>query len=347
MTRTLAVVALLAGCGSDIGVTKQSVCDGVKQQGEDTVDQPFDVDGDGAFDAANPDCAATYAAIYLDCDDADPTIPADAEVMCNAIDDDCNAETPDGADRDGDGYSECDDCADSVAEVNPGAIEVGCNELDDDCNADTPDGVDADGDGATACSDCNDASTDIGPGASEVVCNGVDDDCNADTPDGADADGDGWTQCDECDDNNAGAYPGGTEICDNGVDDDCNGDIDDGCISDYTDTWTLDDALTYQCIWGLINIDFNRVLIEDAYPLVTVDALGSGSQPGQMTGSFTTSTQFTADLTVPGSCREVYTFEANFTSDTTIEGTFSAEFIGSSSACFDCTSQSWTFTGSR
>ncbi len=343
----LGLALLVAACGNDIGIAKQSACDGVLQEGEDTVDQPFDVDGDGAFDAANPDCAATYAAQFLDCDDADPSVPGDAEIACNGIDDDCLSETPDGDDLDGDGYDACEDCADSVVEVNPGAVEVACNELDDDCDEATPDGDDADGDGVTACSDCNDADTSVGPGATEAACNGVDDDCNPDTPDGADLDLDGWTQCDDCDDTSDIAYPGATEVCDNGADDDCDGDIDDGCVSDYTDTWDLDTTVAYQCIWGLISIDFDQVLIEDAYPSVTVNALGGGAQPGEMTGTFSSSTEFSAAQSVAGSCREVYTLEATFTSMTSFEGTFTAEFIGSSSACFDCTSQSWSVTGSR
>ncbi|MDP2312839.1 MAG: putative metal-binding motif-containing protein [Pseudomonadota bacterium] len=319
---------VLVACASDIGITKQAQCDAVLQQQEDTVDAPFDVDGDGAFDGANPDCAATYAAIDLDCDDADPEIrPGKPELECNGVDDDCDPATPDGEDVDADGYTACEDCADAVAEVSPGALEVACNSLDDDCDEATLDGADADGDGLTACTDCDD--TDAAVVGDFTV----------------DLDGDGWTQCNDCDDTDIDAFPGGSEVCDNAVDDDCNGLVDDGCVSDYTDTWSLDDTIAYTCTFGVVTMDFERVLITDAYPDVTVNSLGSGAQPGEMTGVFTSSTAFSAEQVVRGSCTEVYTFAAEFTSMTTFDGTFTADFVGS--GCFDCASQSWSFTGSR
>jgi hypothetical protein len=339
----------LLGCGSDIAVTKQSICDGVKQQGEDTVDQPFDVDGDAHYDAANPDCAATYAAQFLDCDDADPAIPADEETSCNGVDDDCNPDTPDGADVDGDGYDACEDCADSVAEVNPGAVEQACNDLDDDCDEATPDGDDADGDGALSCADCDDTDAAVAPGLTEVTCNGVDDDCDAATLDGDDLDGDGWTQCDDCDDTSASVHREATEICDNEIDDDCNGDVDDGCEPTYTDydgTWTLDEAVSYSCAWGNVVIDFDRLLVTDDSPDISVDPLGSGIQPGEMTGTFSSSTEFEADDVLAGTCTETYTITGTFTSMTTFEGTFTADYSGGT-WCLDCRAQTFDVTGSR
>lgn len=349
MTRSFFPVLplLLVACASDIGITKQSQCDGVLQQQEETVDAPFDVDGDGAFDGTNPDCAATYAEVDLDCNDADPDIrPGVAEVDCNGLDDDCDDATPDGDDIDADGFSACEDCADAEPEVNPGTLEVACNAIDDDCDATTSDGVDADGDGATACDDCNDSDTAVGPGATEVACNEVDDDCDIATLDGNDLDGDGWSQCDDCDDTDVGAFPGGTEVCDNEVDDNCDGDVDEGCVSDYTGTWTLDDTIAYSCTFGIVTIDFERVLVTDASPDITVNVLGSGAQPGEMDGTFTSSTDFSVEQVVRGSCTEVYTFEGSFTSLTSFEATFTAEFVGGS-GCFDCANQSWTVTGSR
>ncbi len=350
MTRAAGIALLgmlAAGCGSDIGLAKEARCDGVLQPQEDTVDQPFDMDEDGFFDASNPDCASTYGAAFLDCDDGDSTInPHEEELPCDGVDNDCSVDSPDGADLDLDGYTVCDDCADSVAAVNPGAVELTCNDLDDDCDAETLDGQDADADGASECVDCNDSDATVGPGATETPCNRIDDDCNPDTVDGEDGDLDGWSVCEDCNDVNPDAFPLGTEVCDNAIDDDCNGDIDEGCVSDYSDTWDLDANVSYSCIWGLINIDFDSVLVDDATPNITINSLG-GSQPGEMTGTFSSSTDFSTELVVPGSCRETYTFEGVFTSMNSFEASFTAAFTGSSSACFDCTSQSWTVTGSR
>jgi hypothetical protein len=368
------ILSALLGCGNDIGVTKQAQCDGLVQQQEATVDAPFDVDGDGAFDGTNPDCQATYAAADLDCDDADAAIhPGAAELACSGVDEDCDASTPDGADVDADGYTACEDCADSVATVNPGALEIACNDTDDDCDAATSDGADVDGDGYTACDDCADALFDINPGIVEVACNGTDDDCDPATRDGADIDidgdgnsactdcddsdasvvgdstvdrdADGWNECDDCDDTQSAAFPGGTEVCDTPLDEDCDGEVDDGCVSDYTGTWELDDTIAYSCTFGVVTIDFDRVLIEDSAPDVSVDALGSGAQPGTMDGTFSTATTFSTEQIVRGSCTEVYAFSATFTSANTFDGTFTADFVGS--GCFDCTDQTWTFTGSR
>ena len=103
---------LAAGCQEQINVTQTAMCDGVLEKGEDVVDGPFDKDGDGYFDANNPNCAETYAAANLDCADGDVTIhPGAAELKCNGVDDDCDASTGDGAgvDNDNDGVDQCTD----------------------------------------------------------------------------------------------------------------------------------------------------------------------------------------------------------------------------------------------
>lgn len=89
---------LLIACNNDTSFQQSATCDGALQQGEDTVDAPFDGDGDGYLDGANPDCVATYPAETLDCDDATADVsPGEAEVPCDGIDQDCDEEgTPDG-----------------------------------------------------------------------------------------------------------------------------------------------------------------------------------------------------------------------------------------------------------
>jgi hypothetical protein len=59
-------------CGPDVSLTETSRCDGALQKSEDTVDSPYDEDGDGYFDANNPECVENYPAELLDCDDSDP-----------------------------------------------------------------------------------------------------------------------------------------------------------------------------------------------------------------------------------------------------------------------------------
>ncbi len=162
-------------------------------------------------------------------------------------------------DLDDDGYG-ADDCDDSNAAINPGAVEA-CDDLDNDCDKqiDEDDQVpwymDADGDGygdaATevmdcaspgsgyidASGDCDDTNGDINGGGTEV-CNGADDDCDGETdePDAADAgyvDADGDGQGDpamrmcggvkndtDCNDADPTVYTGAAELCD-GMQNDC------------------------------------------------------------------------------------------------------------------------------
>ena len=295
-------LVVLLGCSSEYAAVKGSTCDGVAQANEDRVDAPFDADGDGAFDAANPDCAATYAAQFLDCDDSDP-------------------------------------------DVHPTAVEVTCNDKDDDCDATTLDGDDADADGVSACTDCVDSDPAIHPGASEVPCNGVDDDCAVETPDGPDADADGVSACTDCDDADPLAFPGNAEVCDNERDDNCDGTVDEAC-ADYTDTWFLDQDVSYQCTFGLVDINFNNVTILDRNPNLTMTANGGSSQPGTLTGRFSSATDFSVSRSIRGTCTETYTLEGRFTASDSFEGTFTAVFTGGT-ACYDCSDQSWNVTGSR
>lgn len=339
------VVLSLVGCQSDIGVTKSARCNGILEPNEDFVDSPFDRDGDGYYDGNNAECADFYPEEMLDCDDATAEAnPGNEEVACNSIDDDCDATTADETDLDEDRYTSCEECDDTNPAVNPAQAEVGCNDLDDDCDPATDDGDDDDGDGYTDCIDCDDALDTVNPGTDEVLCDGLDNDCNVFTGDGADADGDGSVECDDCDEGDDTVYPGADEVCDNEKDDDCDDQIDEECDLDYTDTWTLDDRIEYDCAWGSVTIDFDEVLIIDDYPDIDVASTGRGSQPGTMSGSFSSAVTWAADRTLSGSCDEIYEIEGTFLDENTFEATFTAAFVGS---CFDCSTQTWTFQGTR
>ena len=164
-------------------------------------------------------------------------------------------------DLDGDGYFsfdlDCngDDCDDSDADVNLGAVEV-LNGYDDDCDGLIDEGTDAyddDGDGYSEDDgDCNDHNPDVFPGADEDCSNGIDDDCDGDVDEAdeecdefSDDDGDGWSEDDgDCDDADPDVHPGADEICDDGVDNDCDGDTDladDECDEPEDDDDVVDD----------------------------------------------------------------------------------------------------------
>ena len=340
------LLALTMGCQSDITVTETARCDGRLQTNEgEVVDAPFDQDGDGYFDANNLDCQDAYDPIALDCDDTDPDIhPGMAEVGCNGLDDDCNADTTDESDVDGDGFSACDDCDDYNETIHPGASEIACNNIDDDCNADTLDFEDEDEDGWNECEDCDDWDPTIHPDAKEEMCNGVDDDCNDQTPDAIDEDGDGVDACDDCDDTDELASPALEEICDDGIDNDCDEEIDEECEVDYTGTWVMDDSANYSCAWGLVSISVGQLNIYDANPVISVST--AGSQPGTMSGTFDSDTIFEADNVLSGGCTERYEIIGQFVAPDVLNATLSATYIGGGS-CFDCSNQSWTFTAYR
>jgi hypothetical protein len=335
---------LLAGCGSDIGVTQTAKCNGQLEAAEgDRVDGPFDMDEDGFFTGDNAGCVATYPADRLDCDDQDAEVsPNGIEVVCNGLDDDCNDDTIDDSDDDDDGYWACsNDCDDQNPDVHPNAPETECDLIDNDCDAATPDGLDQDADGYTECEDCADLAPGINPGTYETVCNDIDDDCDATTADALDGDGDGVSQCDDdCDDSDPTRFPGNEEQCENGIDDDCDGKIDNGC--DYGGTWELDTSVSYSCAWGLVSFNFDQLVVTDLNP--TIKFAGGGTQPGTMVGSVTATGEFDADNQLAGSCTETYAIEGQFTSYNTFDATFTATFAGS---CFDCAKQTYTFTGTR
>ena len=238
-----------------------------------------DADGDGYISTATGGD---------DCNDTDAAINPGATEVCDTIDNDCDGLIDDDdpsiegavswcADSDADGFgdptnmvtacgqpngfiTDCSDCDDTNATINPGAMEIPGNDIDEDCDgvAQQQCWLDEDGDGfgdpgsPIACDsgqgevdndlDCDDSDADINPGATEIPGNGIDEDCNG--LDGQDADGDGYistaTGGDDCNDTDAAINPGATEVCDT-IDNDCDSliDDDDDSVAD-TVRWCAD-----------------------------------------------------------------------------------------------------------
>ena len=216
-------------------------CDGQDNDCNPGTSENEDQDGDGLSI-----CGSSGDGTNGDCDDANAnTFPGNTE-SCDGEDNDCNPDTSENADQDGDGYSACGssgdgtngDCDDSNPNNFPGNTES-CDGQDNDCNdladASSPglpgQEVDGDGDGIAPCQgDCDDGDATNFENNTEL-CDGQDNDCN-DMDDAGnpgvpgqevDGDGDGLAPCQgDCDDADNNNFDDNVEFCD-GQDNDCNG----------------------------------------------------------------------------------------------------------------------------
>jgi hypothetical protein len=344
--------AALLGCGSDGNLRDRARCDGTLNTVEQTVDDAFDSDGDGYFDAASAECQDTYPADQLDCDDEDPDVnPGVLEETCNGIDDDCDPGTSDEPDADEDGFTPCEgDCDDAQPSVAPGLPEIACDGLDNDCDGSTSDGadVDLDNDGYDQCDDCDDTNAEVNPATAEVVCNGADDDCNEITPDGDDFDNDGFVHCFDCDDADPLRYPGAVDICEDGIDQNCDT-IDPDCPPPTWDGIWATNTNSYTCAGGAVIINFSSISVIDNNPQISFTFIGE-SQPGTLTGTLGAGDTFSATYSIAGLCTENYGFTGSFTSGSTFAGTFTAQFVdtsGTGLGCLGCADQTFSVNGAR
>ncbi|NMO13892.1 MopE-related protein [Pyxidicoccus fallax] len=220
------------------GVTE--VCDGVDNDCDAQADEGLptstwyrDADGDTYGTSTSPQQKCSQPAGYVsnanDCNDANASIHPGATEVCNAVDDDCDAQMDEGVkltfyrDADSDNYgsrqtttactapagyvSNASDCNDANASTYPGAMEV-CNDVDDDCDAQVDEGLPTsrwyrDADSDTYGSLASGAQQKCSQPAGYVSNNS------------------------DCNDGNSSIRPGATEVC-NDVDDDCDFQVDDG-----------------------------------------------------------------------------------------------------------------------
>lgn len=192
-------------------------CDAVDNDCDGEVDEGYDLDGDGFL---INDVACRWLGLPTDCDDDDPDVHPEAAEVCDGRDNNCDLQSDNLGDADGDGYGLCEDCDDDAPFTSPGQPEV-CDGLDNNCDLLVDEGWDLDGDGSAPCAgDCDDFDPRNGAGLEEV-CDGADNNCDQQADEGFDEDGDGVTTCrGDCDDTNGAISPFEAEVCD-GVDNDC------------------------------------------------------------------------------------------------------------------------------
>jgi len=134
-----------------------------------------DVDGDGVTVCGG------------DCDDEDPSRAPGLPELCDGVDNDCDPDTDENADEDGDGSPMCEDCDDEDPDRNP--------DVQENCD----DGVDNDCDGLVDLEDddCDEMVDDDDSGTVEDDDDAVVDDDDDSASTGGD--------CDDCDGCSAGA----------------------------------------------------------------------------------------------------------------------------------------------
>ena len=194
-------------------------CDGIDNDCNELIDDEpsdglefyLDEDADGYGDELVIACEISEGLSELggDCDDSDVAYHPGADESNCADPNDYNCDGSVGyEDADGDGWAACQECDDSLAEVNPAADEV-CDEADNDCDGTIDEDsavdaahwyIDADGDSygnpdeAYARDACEQPS---GYVADNTDCDDLDASINPDTPWYADDDGDGYGDPDD------------------------------------------------------------------------------------------------------------------------------------------------------
>jgi len=178
---------LIASCGPAAGDPRPGA-NGTSNCGDGQLDPLEDCDdgntnlgdGCGADCLLEPctDADSDGHCAESDCDDLDAEVaPGNAETICNGKDDDCEPDTEDAPDGDGDGHSACEEDCDDDPLSAPSNDEQCHGELDEDCDGDI-DCWDEDCQAQSECvsdcgnhvlepgEDCDDGNTTTGDGCS-------------------------------------------------------------------------------------------------------------------------------------------------------------------------------------
>ncbi|MEQ1572500.1 MAG: putative metal-binding motif-containing protein, partial [Myxococcota bacterium] len=189
--------------------------------------------------------------------------------------------------------------------------------------------------------DCDDLDPDRAPGRSEIGCNATDDDCNPDTPDSLDRDQDGALGCSDCDDHDAGRSPELADRCWDDIDNDCDGVVDQGCGPDYNGSFTLDRAVQYQCLDGVVQVNFDALTVFWIPPYASLLSEGS-PMPGTVSGLIQEDGTFQMSGSTSigtGVCDATWTFVGAFDDVDHFTTDFQLRIEGF--LCNSCPSESW------
>ncbi len=219
-----------------------------------------------------------------DCNESNPNTHVNATEICDRQDNNCDANTDEIFDTDGDGFfnATCTgvypdsriDTNDKNANVYLGALEI-CDGTDNDGDKIIDNINNATNITLTKCACSGKAAAQVASiKAKTEINNKIDDNCDGQlATDEEDFDADGVAIYEsDCDDHNADINPGALEICIGSADDNCNGKVDEGCATDSKTDSLIQTALGAQ----------NES--DDETPLSVIGSAGSPALRSNLTG---------------------------------------------------------------